>query len=382
MHKTLFSYAQSTTSTSGLTKYHKNQMKRRDNFSLEIKRKLAARAGNKCSICEKTTSGPGSTPDSTLSDGIAAHITAASPRGPRFDATLSTEQRISMENGIWACTKHGREIDSDANNYSVELLRGLKRQREEYARQELKYKELHEDRSAVLVEFPYVETIQKLFEIISPQTYTRTTTSSLRDLLSLSNHPSQILDLASEVIIATWESYPNISGILSTILSNSINLWNPSPSTISKLQDLCKKAIKSNDWSQVAAVEPLAFAISGKGHPNVHRNVLDRLIGSSSWREADAARINKYYGNIGNEIAAIIRHWNDQSRNGLLKANDTARLIDLLLSNNEILKSGFGRLSLINLLQNHAIVLKNSGEPELAKKVMEFVSAFQQSRQT
>jgi hypothetical protein len=143
------------------------------------------------------------------------------------------------------------------------------------------------------------------------------------------------------------------------------------------MEDLCKKAIMSNDWSQVAAVEPLAFAISGIGHPSTHRNVLERLISSSSWRDADTTRVQMYYGNIGNEIAAIIRHWNDPFREGLLKVNDIGRLIDLLMSNNQILRSDQGRPTLLKLLQDHVVYLKNSGEQHLAKVVIEFLSAFQ-----
>src|SRR5437867_2500959 len=109
-------------------------MKRRDDFSAKVRQLLAERAGHRCSICGKPTIGPASTPELSVSDGVAAHITAASPDGPRYDASLSPEQRRTSENGIWVCTKHGREIDSDTPAYSVAGLRGLKKIREEMAR--------------------------------------------------------------------------------------------------------------------------------------------------------------------------------------------------------------------------------------------------------
>ena len=241
-------------------------MSLRDNFSKKVRQKLADRAGHKCSICEKPTSGPGSDPDLTLSDGIAAHITAASPKGPRFNENLTTDQRRSVENGIWACTRHAREIDSDTSPFSVDVLRGLKRRREELAKKEISHEDKRVDGSASIIDLPHAETAFKLFEIISPQPYTFATTSATRDLLTLFESGSHILDLAAEVIIGTWDSHPNVSGILATLLSNNIELWQPTPEIISKLEDLCVNAIKSDEWTKVATIEPLAFAIAGKGY--------------------------------------------------------------------------------------------------------------------
>lgn len=98
----------------------------RDDFSHKIRRILADRAGHKCSVCGKATSGPSTDPEGALSDGEAAHITAASRGGPRFDPTLSREKRRSAENGIWACTQHSREIDADSSGYSSQHCRALR----------------------------------------------------------------------------------------------------------------------------------------------------------------------------------------------------------------------------------------------------------------
>jgi len=354
----------------------------RDDFPPDVRRALAARAGHKCSICVKATSGPGSGAESVLSDGIAAHITAAAPGGPRFESGLSSDERRSAENGIWVCTQHGREIDADEPAFPVDLLRGRKRYREEIARKEMQSRSAPTDRSAVLIDLPHAETALKLFEVISPQPYTFATTSSTRSLLKSAGRPSRILALAPEVIIETWNSHPNVAGILATLLSNNMDMWRPQPVVISKLQDLCTKAIASGDWLKVAAVEPLAFAMSGKGYPDVHRAVLERLIGEPHWRDEDAARVSEYYGSLGNQVAAIFRHWNDEFRGGLLRANDVPRVIDLLLSNDEILRKEHGRQTLLELLVEHAVVLQDAGESKLAKTVMEFVEGFRSLRST
>jgi flavin-binding protein dodecin len=349
-----------------------NQMGNRDNFSPNVKRTLAARAGHRCSVCQKSTSGPSNDSASVLSDGIAAHITAASPNGPRFDPSLTSEERHSAENGIWACTQHGREIDADASAFSVELLRGLKRIREESAKRDLESGAASpRDDTASLIEFPHAETTYKMFEIVGAQPYSFTTTSAIREALRRAGQPSRLLDLASEVIPEIWDTHPNAAGILSTLLSTAVDVWQPTHSVLEKLRQLCDTAIQAGDWTQVASAEPLAFALGAKGHPEVHRRLLERLIEDRHWREADAARIRKYYGTIGVEIAAIVRHWHDPLREGLLRANDVARLIDLLLSGDETLAKPFAKHTLLDLLEQHALVLADCGEVELASRINE-----------
>lgn len=159
---------------------------RPNDFPLRVKDTLAARAGHRCSVCPAPTIGPGAGPGLVVKDGIAAHITAASPTGPRYDRNMTDEQRRSEENGIWVCTKHGREIDSVASAYSVSALRGLKRSREREAAAEFqRQRKEGDDASKLLLEFPYAETELKLFQIIarSPtiiRRHPRSTTSSSR----------------------------------------------------------------------------------------------------------------------------------------------------------------------------------------------------------
>jgi len=63
--------------------------------------------------------------------GIAAHITAAAAGGPRYDATLSSEQRRDHSNGIWLCQTHGKLVDSDEVHFTVAMLREWKTQAEQ-----------------------------------------------------------------------------------------------------------------------------------------------------------------------------------------------------------------------------------------------------------
>lgn len=104
----------------------------RDDFTKSTIENIAARVGYKCSNpnCKVETRGPHSNVDKKVSIGEAAHITAASPGGPRYDDSLTPEQRRSNDNGIWLCRTHARLIDSDVDTYPVELLRSWKAQAE------------------------------------------------------------------------------------------------------------------------------------------------------------------------------------------------------------------------------------------------------------
>jgi hypothetical protein len=75
----------------------------RDDFSVATKELLAKRVGYRCSNpeCRQPTIGPQEDPAGTINVGVAAHITAASPNGPRYDTSLTSEQRCSAQNGIW-----------------------------------------------------------------------------------------------------------------------------------------------------------------------------------------------------------------------------------------------------------------------------------------
>lgn len=99
----------------------------RDDFTPRVRKVLAERVAVRCSGCEQTTSGPNSDPEKSVNIGVAAHITAAAPGGPRYDASLSREERKSAENGIWLCQSCAKLIDNDPERYPVEVLREWKR---------------------------------------------------------------------------------------------------------------------------------------------------------------------------------------------------------------------------------------------------------------
>ncbi len=113
--------------------------KRSGDFPESVKRKLKDRVSSRCSNpdCRVPTESPSDESVSRVnSEGIAAHICAASPKGPRYSPKMTKEERGSIENGIWLCSNCSIKIDRDVKTYSVDLLKDWKRQAEQSAKQE------------------------------------------------------------------------------------------------------------------------------------------------------------------------------------------------------------------------------------------------------
>jgi hypothetical protein len=107
----------------------------RDEFSAAVVDTIGKRVGMRCSNpgCRLPTSGPRDEPTKVINVGVAAHVTAASPGGPRYDLAMTSEQRRSIENGIWLCQTCSKLIDSDVSRYTVAVLQDWKRAAEEAA---------------------------------------------------------------------------------------------------------------------------------------------------------------------------------------------------------------------------------------------------------
>ena len=107
----------------------------RDDFSAGTKELLARRVAFACSNpeCRQVTSGPQADPTGSVNIGVAAHISAASPGGPRYEEALSPEQRADSSNGIWLCQSCAKLIDNDASRFSRPVLEGWKRAAERSA---------------------------------------------------------------------------------------------------------------------------------------------------------------------------------------------------------------------------------------------------------
>ncbi|MCG8344427.1 MAG: hypothetical protein MI685_04580 [Chlorobiales bacterium] len=105
----------------------------RDDFLQSVKDVLAKRVSYICSnpACGRVTSGPHNELTKAINIGVAAHITAAAPGGPRYDPEQTQEYRRSTNNGIWLCQWCARLVDADETKYTTRLLTDWKRDAEE-----------------------------------------------------------------------------------------------------------------------------------------------------------------------------------------------------------------------------------------------------------
>lgn len=109
--------------------------KSRDDVSKPTSRILGSRAGYLCAFpgCKQLTIGPSDDRESGLSMvGIAAHITAASSAGPRYDPDITSDERSSEANGIWMCQVHGKLVDDTESLHTTDQLKRWKKQHEEW----------------------------------------------------------------------------------------------------------------------------------------------------------------------------------------------------------------------------------------------------------
>lgn len=121
---------------------HRTINMRNRTISPTVLRVLYARSGNRCAFtgCHA----PIFEDDNQLT-GECCHIEAFSSGGPRFNSTLSDNECNCYDNLILLCSRHHKIIDGNPFEYSVEILKEMKRTHEE------KFKESNLKLSCVMI---------------------------------------------------------------------------------------------------------------------------------------------------------------------------------------------------------------------------------------
>lgn len=104
-------------------------------FDEKTKRTVAARVGNRCTICDLPTHGPNEKPDKATILGEAAHIRGKRPGAARYDPGMTDAERRHITNALWACGNCHGKFDKDYLYYSVEELHSLRAVAEDRARE-------------------------------------------------------------------------------------------------------------------------------------------------------------------------------------------------------------------------------------------------------
>jgi hypothetical protein len=108
----------------------------RDNFLPKTKRLLGEASGFNCVRpgCGKPTTAYDELSGSMKSISISAHDGAAAPGGPRYDDSMTQEQRRAIDNGAWLCPTCARVVDVDVERFPLGTIAGWQFQASEYRR--------------------------------------------------------------------------------------------------------------------------------------------------------------------------------------------------------------------------------------------------------
>lgn len=116
----------------------------RDDFDKSVIEALAKRSSYICSNphCRNHTLAPSKEdPNKAIYIGKAAHITAASEGGPRFNPDISSDERKSIENGIFLCSNCADMIDkNNGADFPAEVLEKWKTDHEFWVSENLNKK--------------------------------------------------------------------------------------------------------------------------------------------------------------------------------------------------------------------------------------------------
>ena len=112
-------------------------MAERDDFTPATKRRLKERVASLCSRpkCRVFTVGAHSDAgEKAVNIGVAAHIHAAAPGGPRYVPEMSSKDRSHFSNGIWLCQTCSSLVDRDTGEFTADVLRQWKADAERHSR--------------------------------------------------------------------------------------------------------------------------------------------------------------------------------------------------------------------------------------------------------
>lgn len=169
--------------------------KNRDDFSQQVKDTLAKRVGYHCSNpnCQKPTIGAQEGDTKSINIGIAAHIAAAAPGGPRYDSSMTSEERSSIDNGIWLCSNCSIMIDRDEHKYTIELLKKWKKQAETIS---------HANIAHSTIEHPTTTISLDIYNLLL---FRKDLTKCLKWLSLFKESPHIILDSSNFPLPSNWE---------------------------------------------------------------------------------------------------------------------------------------------------------------------------------
>lgn len=126
----------------------------RDDFSIKTVGILKQRAAYICSNpdCKCLTIAPSDADDEkVIFNGVASRISSASPGGPRYDPSMTSEERSALNNGIFFCSNCSVLIDKNNGlDFSSVLLKAWKVNHEKWIKDNLNKRIINDSKSSII----------------------------------------------------------------------------------------------------------------------------------------------------------------------------------------------------------------------------------------
>jgi hypothetical protein len=106
-------------------------------ISSKTRKILWARSGNRCAICRQELVNQTINHDGEAIIGEECHIVAREINGPRGDSPLPIDERDKPANLILLCRNHHKEVDDQPESFTVEFLKEIKLEHENWVRNKL-----------------------------------------------------------------------------------------------------------------------------------------------------------------------------------------------------------------------------------------------------
>lgn len=188
-----------------------------------------------------------------------------------------------------------------------------------------------------------------------------TSTNSLRELLRGAPNPSMLLRQLAGYVGSYFSDNSGAKAVAATLMVTMSDKWVPDRSSLDDLSKFACRRVNAERGELLPILEPLTNALSRKGKPNAHRNLLKMTIVDGDWARHRLEHDLNYHG--VRLVAGWKRHISDTThRKGLARADDLPAILEWLRTS-DLLPGD--RKSIESLLRASFVALQQGGESEL-----------------
>lgn len=119
-----------------------------------------------------------------------------------------------------------------------------------------------------------------------------------------------------------------VAKVCANALAN-VETWTPSAVIFDGLKAYCNDSFSKIQESTLPISRALSFALARAGYHDSLQRKIDLLLNDKDLYEMDSQELDIYYGSYANQILTIRDHLDDRHRKGVMRANDTSRLLRL-----------------------------------------------------